>query len=530
MDESRENDMENTVDTEGSYRPSAPYVPPDAVRPYPLGQRDRAFGFIMVICSILMVSWGLYTGFASGMTAAYLMMFVTVSLYLYQKGRTPGIFASLCGAFCVLLSPAFSLSRQNMNAWILLMLVPASVAWSDGLVRDRDDGSDLSLIKELSDAFFSNIFSVGLMFKSAAAGIPEMKRTRLSSLKGILLALPLAAALIALLVSSDAAFEGFMRSLAIDITEDAVKLILGLALSVLMISYMWGIKFRTTVERSGYERHADERTLTSFLLVICAVYAVYLMTQGAYFFSAFSGILPDGFTAAEYARRGFFEMCVVAMIDFIVVILSVSMLGRRAAPKGGVLAACLFINLFTVIIASTALSKMFLYISYYGMTYKRIVTSVFMFGLIISVLVLTLRLFRPGVRVLRVTFVCALALLTLLTYFNMDSFSCRYNYEHYMSGELSSVDPYHMYISGSDGIEYLILLSEDKDLNVSSAAKEYLRMSTWEYWDVEYDADGNYVLREPLHERWYEKTVSTAAAQKMLTRYFIMHPEVLKQE
>ncbi len=48
---------------------------------------------------------------------------------------------------------------------------------------------------------------------------------------------------------------------------------------------------------------------------VCLIYAVYLLSQLAYLGGGFAGILPDGYTLAEYARRGFFEMAWLSFIN-----------------------------------------------------------------------------------------------------------------------------------------------------------------------------------------------------------------------
>ena len=52
-------------------------------------------------------------------------------------------------------------------------------------------------------------------------------------------------------------------------------------------------------------------TLT-VLLLINLVYVLFIAVQFKYFFS---GTLEDGFTYAEYARRGFFELLFVTLIN-----------------------------------------------------------------------------------------------------------------------------------------------------------------------------------------------------------------------
>ena len=60
----------------------------------------------------------------------------------------------------------------------------------------------------------------------------------------------------------------------------------------------------------------------SFLSVLALVYLVYLFSQLAYFINGFFGILPEKFIPSSYARRGFFEMSVIAGINFVIIYLS----------------------------------------------------------------------------------------------------------------------------------------------------------------------------------------------------------------
>jgi hypothetical protein len=71
----------------------------------------------------------------------------------------------------------------------------------------------------------------------------------------------------------------------------------------------------------------------SFLTVISLTYLVYLFSQLAYFFSAFNGFLPEGYTrtASAFARRGFFEMFAICAIN----ILIISIISAFSKREGG---------------------------------------------------------------------------------------------------------------------------------------------------------------------------------------------------
>ena len=139
---------------------------------------------------------------------------------------------------------------------------------------------------------------------------------------GILLAIPVLMVVIPLLISSDVAFAGFIKSLFENITLTVFKIIVGLIITPFVIAYCFALK---NSERKEYTPSKfggiDNTIVISFLSAISICYLTYLFSQLAYFFSAFKGFLPEGyeFNVSTYARRGFFEMSAIAAINFLVI-------------------------------------------------------------------------------------------------------------------------------------------------------------------------------------------------------------------
>lgn len=118
-------------------------------------------------------------------------------------------------------------------------------------------------------------------------------------------------------------------------------------------------------------------TLNTFLGVVAFCYLLYLVSQLAYFFSAFEGILPEGYTQAEYARRGFFEMSALCSINLLMVLVSIGQVRRNPEVPRLTRFLCLFILVFSLVLAACSASKMGLYIGVYGLTRLRVLTSLF---------------------------------------------------------------------------------------------------------------------------------------------------------
>ena len=103
-----------------------------------------------------------------------------------------------------------------------------------------------------------------------------------------------------------------------------------------------------------------------------AIYLLFIVLQGGYLFSALFGVLPDGFTASHYARQGFFELCWIMALNFVLLFI-VSISGERGLRRGKapkIMGTILLGE--SILFAVTAASKLFLYIQRFGFTPLRL--------------------------------------------------------------------------------------------------------------------------------------------------------------
>jgi hypothetical protein len=176
------------------------------------------------------------------------------------------------------------------------------------------------------------------------------------------------------------------------------------------------------------------------LAVFNAFYALFFAALGNYFFAAFVGRLPEAMSYAEYARKGFFELCGVATIN-LALIACVYLLMRRGGNERPRALRVLtgLISAFTVLLIVTAMSKMLLYISAYGLTRLRVYTSWFMLLLLIVFALLLLwhfRAFNPAKPLILVCVVCFMA----LTWADTDGLIAKYNIAQYENGKTAALD------------------------------------------------------------------------------------------
>ena len=171
-------------------------------------------------------------------------------------------------------------------------------------------------------------------------------------------------------------------------------------------------------------------------------------------------------TYAEYARKGFFEMCVIAVINLGIVFLSM-LLAQKQNGKAchSIKAITTFIAVFTLIIITTAISKMVLYIDAYGMTVLRITTSAFMLFLAIVFIAVILRVYLNKINIVKTALLAAGCVVLILGTMNVNAVCAEYNYKAYNAKKLDSIDIKALYELGDEGIPYIVKIacSKNKD-------------------------------------------------------------------
>lgn len=152
------------------------------------------------------------------------------------------------------------------------------------------------------------------------------RRGSLAAWAATALALVLLAAAVSLLSAADNAFAALTAGLRRLLTVQSIPdVFLELILSLPVGAYLYGLALGTrrtepaalaarTARLDGALaklRRVPETVWCVLTGCFCAVYLLFFAVQGSYLFGAFRHRLPDGFTVAQYARQGFFQLCMV---------------------------------------------------------------------------------------------------------------------------------------------------------------------------------------------------------------------------
>jgi hypothetical protein len=236
----------------------------------------------------------------------------------------------------------------------------------------------------------------------------------------------------------------------------------------------------------------NKLTVNTALIGLCLVYLVYLVSQLAYFVSGFAGIVPQDYTPAEYARRGFFEMAWLCAINMGLIVLAVSFVRKSngRAPLSTRL-LCLFTGLVTLFMVAAASAKLLTYIGSYGLTRLRVMTQLIIIFFGLMALVVSINLFMKKPRYMPVLLIGALLLGGSAFWVDVDTLVASYNVNAYQTGILETVDVEYLGTLGSGAVPQIAKLLNDSDPEVAESARCELDRSiarwndfrSWNYAD-----------------------------------------------
>ena len=458
-----------------------PYSPPPP-KAIPATNRELIFGLFALILGLFGANMALFGGLNLGFAMAALGSLGLSYGYLRRTGHRGNGYTNAVFILCAVIAAGFGWSDDSfVKLWMVLFLaVGVNLALCQMAGRNRFTPGSARSLNDAGDTFILGLSHMG----QAGRGVADAFRsggalTQGSGavLAGLAIAVPALAVVIPLLISSDAAFAGLVELLPdFDLREIAATALAG-------VFSGFALYTRALALNAGEERQIAVRerkglhvlTMNTALGAVCAVYVTYLFSQLAYFVGGFSGILPEGFTAAEYARRGFFEMTLLVGINLGLMTFGVSQVRRTDRVPGSTRGLCLFLGLVSEFLVAAGVAKMVLYIDRFGLTRLRVLTMVIMAFFGITAALVSLWLYRPKLQYMKYVMLIALTIGAAVMWLDVDTQVANYNVSHYLSGDLDTVDLDHLFALGPGAVPAIEKLTDCADPNISSQAVICLR-------------------------------------------------------
>lgn len=536
-----EQNVINNVEQTGAPMPSPdnigaynPVIKPQPVKKvYPFNNKDFYYLIFAAIATFLLIRLGFFNGFNFGFSVTYSILSAGTLVYVRSKDCKNKLLYSLMFIINLILSLSFTLHDNGGIKFLTVIVILFTSSMTLNGVNGTalcNDGTFLKLVDIIYVSAIEPLMNLTKLFDSVKAVFKSRNNKFVMVLAGVLISVPVLAIVIPLLSSADAAFNTIVEK----VFSNAAILVASLILTVLLVPFIasYGFSLSSGIvkekNKSFNSKPGKVSTvfLNTFLSIIGFIYVVFLVSQLAYISDTFAFLLPEEFSAAEFARSGFFQMGAIAFINLLITFL-VSVTEKPKENGKLPLSTKLILTFFTafsLFLTVNAFIRMSMYINMYGLTRLRVLTSVFMIMLCIIFVIILIRIFNEKFKYINFVIITCAVTFLLVSVSNIDSVISKYNYEKYTEGKIE-IDFEHYESLGNGAVPELIKIAEEDESYVT----RYLARDTladilyneYDYYDIRY-YDAEYEYTEPFD---YESNIfgynrSKEAAGEALEKHF----------
>ena len=424
------------------------------------------------------------------------------------------------------------------NIWIVLFLMISS---SILIVNENICWEKFEFIKRvLYQATFYTLRNLLLPIKLVSSLFTFKKGHKLNSkykniLLGLCISIPLIIILLNLLISADMVFGYYLSKFLSWITYINFNTIFFRGLTILCVflylssyyitfsnSCAIDMQFKKTKSSSdlftlknpeddvsSYNTEAKKalsfslpkETMITILVLINAIYLIFTIIQFSYLYGGVTGALPSSFTYAEYARRGFFELIFVTLINLSILLLFIKYSKPLDKVSKSIIHVFLSLTLFfTLIMLFSSNYKLNLYESSYGYTTLRLFVHLFLILLLILFIIILMGIWRDSFPLTKALILSLLIMYVTLNYLNIEKIVAIENIKRFE--QTTKIDFYYLTTLSYDAYPAIIKLTNSNNIDLAKKAKEYLHNEKIKLYNE--------------NRSWYEFNYSKYRARKLL--------------
>lgn len=345
-------------------------------------------------------------------------------------------------------------------------------------------------------------FSMRLVVKHSRTG---------AIVKGAIMALPALAIFAALFASADLVFKKYLNDVLSIQISPAVVFQTGLVLfigAVMLGAYGYILNTRAVTTHSlSPTKKIGATEIQVMLGLINGLFILFLLVQLRYLFGGEQIIRNQGFTYAEYARRGFFELIAVAVVAFLIVWAAEQSIARHDGRLPSSFSRLsLLLNVQVLAIMVSAFQRMNLYEQAYGFTTTRWFAHALIIGLCVLVLMFMHKIVRHQSEAvfLRQALAVGVIFLMAVAMANPDRFVAQQNWDRFE--KTGKFDPMYFRQLSSDAMPITIKALDAKNAVVRGSVGQYL------YQQLE-------ILKQDSYRHWPSYNLSRQAAIRILDQH-----------
>ncbi len=418
---------------------------------------DTLFAWLVIALFMCFYDGIMQSSLGLASTAFMLVLYGGTAVYLrISEVKLSGSWYFLALG-CLLSISFFFTDNGFVKGVVFLFDAFVYVIWLLYSCKNNANGFDMLWYDSLKAMFVMPFSSIGRLFGAAAGGENGRGKGKIALmiLGGVFAAVIPSIIVTLLLCSADGGFNDLVLSLKGNFTDVLgdifTRCIVCVCLSCLVFGAMYSnvrhfYQPSFSAERNNLRRTARAVLPPSFVYAaatpMLVVYAVFFGVQFRYFTSAFSSTLPDGVdNYAQFARRGFFELCVVAVINTVVILLISSYTKRPLGKKPmGARVYCVIYSAASLVFTAIVLSKMILYIKKFGLSQLRVYTTLFMLMIGVLFILVIIRQVKESFNMMAFAAVTVAVFSLVFAFGRFDRIIADYNVDAYLDGRLESID------------------------------------------------------------------------------------------
>ncbi len=430
-----------------------------------------AFCFVKFV---LFVKMGFITTLVFALIGVLALAFLKKSGYAILKSDKA--IMSLYFLFSIVFSATDNSFIKLLDSVFLVILISLLINHLSSQNKSFPRFLPFVLLSSLLSRPFSNL-SHAPDAVSGAVKKTSMGKNTVYVIVGLLVTIPLTSVVGRLLIMADEGVAKMLGNVVDFITgESMIRLVCQLLISIPVWCYLFGMLFgavhHTEDEPSdsnyqkklGSYKSVENVIIYSATTPVRVLYLLFFISQASYLLSAFLGKLPDGYSFSEYARRGFFELLAICVINLAILIV-INLTAKRSGDQKPLMLKIYSIAIcfFTLVIIASSLSKMVMYVSVYGFTQLRIYTAWFMTLCAIIVILAIIKQLVPHFCISKWVSVGFVIMFALLAFGKPDYIIARCNEQLKQSGVLEYYDSSYVYTLSDDAIEGYLDAGGERD-------------------------------------------------------------------
>lgn len=415
--------------------------------------------------------------------AVTLLSYFSLSLYFKTKLTASrwvlGIVILILASFVAIRASAF-LSFLNVVTSFFLLLILAS--FSGG--RKLGDFEIVDYLKSIFILPFQFVASIPTVIANLFVSRENIKQVGkiYSIIRGLVITIPILVVFLLLFSSADLVFEKYLGKIFdFDLSEFMPRFIMVTVVTFAFIG-AFGYLFQKinifTPHTSSPRSNIGLIEVRMLFGAVNILFLIFILVQITYLFGGEHNITKLGFTYAEYARKGFFELIVVAMFSFLLVFAAerhAPRLGGRHLTSFKILASALILQVILIMVSS--FKRLLLYENAYGFTIDRFFAHALTVGLGLIFLLLLYKIItdQKENRFVFNSFIVTILFLVGLNVFNPDLFIAKQNINQRLAqNEPGKLDTVYLQTLSTDATSQMVRLLDFPDEEVRYQAAQTL--------------------------------------------------------